>query len=97
MRWRVCAQRWASADEGDPGWRRPDSTPAHQAHLRRVASTFVPAAQNTPSESEYIARSTTIWAGVLPRLSITAPYPRLADIGKSELTGTVKRLFAGMV
>ena len=39
----------------------------------RVARAFVPAAQVTPPGLVYIARSTTICAGVAPRLSTTAP------------------------
>jgi len=51
-------------------------------HWSLVASAFVPAAHLTPFASEYIARSTTIWAGVVPRLSTIAPNFRPIPLGK---------------
>src|SRR5690348_7075109 len=42
-------------------------------HCSFVASALVPAAKGTPPALEYIARSTTICAGVSPVDSITAP------------------------
>jgi hypothetical protein len=44
-----------------------------------VPSAFVPAAQVSPPTLEYIARSTTIWAGVSPRLSTIVPNVRPAE------------------
>jgi len=55
---------------------------------------LVPAAQNTPLAFVYIARSTTIWAGVVLKLCTIAPKRRFAARLK-ELPATVVRLFAG--
>ena len=46
----------------------------------RVASAFVPAAQTRPPAFVYIARSTTIGAGVAPRLSTSAPMRAFATV-----------------
>ena len=46
-----------------------------------VASAFVPAAQTRPPTLVYIARSTTICAGVAPRLSISVPKRAFATVG----------------
>src|SRR5215207_5928644 len=73
---------------------RADDTPLQGIG---VPSASVPAAQTTPSASEYIARSTTIGTGVAPRLSMTAPKPLPAASGNSAPTGTLNRLLAGTV
>src|SRR5262245_18060484 len=65
------------------------------AYGMRVPSALVPAAHVWPFGLVYIARSTTICAGVAPRLSTIAPNRRPADSGKSSLTLTSVRLVGG--
>ncbi len=59
---------------------------------RRVARALVPAAHWTPPALLYMARSTTICAGVVPRLSTTVPKRLPTAAGKSRLVGTLVRL-----
>ena len=61
-----------------------------------VASALVPASQRTPPASEYIARSTTICAGVEPMLSINIPNRLPIVSGKWTAGTTFERLLAVM-
>ena len=64
---------------------------------RRVATAAVPADQVTPPALEYIARSTTSWAGVAPRLSTMMPKRRPVDDGNVRRSMTLVRLFGQQV
>ena len=71
--------------------------PPPLAHWRRVASALVPAAHVTPFALEYIARSTTMRAGVGPMLSTSVPNRRPAASGNSAATALLNRLLGGTV
>ena len=63
-------------------------------YCRRVATAAVPADHVTPPAFEYIARSTTSWAGVAPRLSTMIPKRRPFDDGNVSAIDTLVRLLA---
>ena len=75
---------------GAPGGHQRSRTIRHRS---RVASALVPADHITPSESQYIGRSTTICAGTAPTLSTTAPNRRCDPGGKAAAKWSGGRMF----